>query len=210
MKLTKFAHSCVLLEDGDKAVLLDPGSFSWDKVDVDSLPALRAVVVTHKHPDHMAEPFVRALVARFPDVQWIAPPDAHEELKSYGVQKVSDQSSGDVVVTVGKHAPVEPFGNQVQNLQVHWNNMVTSPGDSHDIPETRAVLLLPSTAPWGTTIHAIEVATALKPQYIVPIHDSLLDAQWRGYVNDRLEAVFKDRDITFLKPVDGQPIDIQV
>jgi L-ascorbate metabolism protein UlaG (beta-lactamase superfamily) len=66
MRLTKFVHSCVLVEDNEKSILFDPGIFSWKSglVDVAKLPQLDTIAISHRHPDHFAEPFVDALALR--------------------------------------------------------------------------------------------------------------------------------------------------
>ena len=50
MRLTKFGHSCLLVEEGGARVLLDPGSFSDG---FERLEGLTAVCVTHQHADHL-------------------------------------------------------------------------------------------------------------------------------------------------------------
>lgn len=210
MKITKFVHACVLVEDDGQAMLFDPGGFSWQSglVDVNALPELTAIAVTHKHGDHMDESFVRALVERFSDIQWFAPSDAHDDLRSWGVVNVTNQSMQDVEVTEGEHAPVEPFGAQVSNLQVCWRGKVTHPGDSHEFAYQAPVLLLPVQAPWGSTVHAFRLVQELQPAHVVPIHDWMWNDQWCQHVYNRLEAVFQDSATSVHRPTNGRPIEI--
>ena len=210
MKLTKFVHSCVLVEHEGKTILFDPGIFSWNSglVTVEKLPKIDTVVVSHKHADHCAEPFVRALVQAFPDAEWFAPLDIHEELQSWGVTTVSDKSNDTIETVIGAHAPVSPFAEQVYNLVTHWRNVVTHPGDTHDFAASKDVLLLPIQAPWGTTIRAVELANELKPKYILPIHDWMWREEWKNTTYDRLEQLFANGPTTFLRPTDGQPIEV--
>ncbi len=212
MKLTKFAHSCVLLEENGKAILLSPGIYSWQTglVKLEELPTLTAVVVTHKHGDHLAEPFVKALVAVQPDAQWIAPADAHEQLRVFGVTNITDQGTEDVEVTTVEHAKVTPFGVQVQNLIVHCFGKVTDPGDTHDFTETKDILLLPVQAPWSTTIRAFELGQELKPKYLVPIHDWMWNDEWRSTIYDGLDRVFAGTETTVVRPIDGLPFECDV
>ncbi len=210
MKITKLVHSCVLVEDGGNVVLFDPGVFSWQSglVDVAALPKLNSVVVTHKHPDHLGPEFVQALVISQPDAQWFAPADAHADLRALGVKLVTDKSIGDVQIVPGNHAPVEPFGVQVQNLLVNWGNKLTNPGDTHDIQQTRDLLLLPVQAPWGTTVRAMELAASLKPKFVLPIHDWMWNEQWRNICYDRFSDVFSSVGIRFIRPVDGEVVEL--
>lgn len=212
MKLTKFVHSCVLAEHNGKTVLFDPGIFSWNSglIDIAKLPSLNTIIVSHKHADHCAEPFVRVLAKANPTAQWFAPQDIHETLKSWGVKNVTDQSSATVEIIEGAHALVHPFAEQVSNLVSHWEDVVTHPGDTHDFGITKRVLLLPIQAPWGTTIRAIQLALELKPEYILPIHDWMWRDEWRENTYNRLEQLFADTDTKFLRPTDGQEIEVNL
>jgi L-ascorbate metabolism protein UlaG (beta-lactamase superfamily) len=210
MKLTKFGQSCVLIEDDNGAILLDPGSFSEGKLSVADLPPLQAVVVTHQHADHLSEKQVKELVSRFPDVQWVAPADTHDQLKGLGVSKVTNQSVPNIEVNEGLHAPIAPLGDQIQNLVVHINGKVTHPGDSHDFTQTKEVLLLPIDAPWGTTIKALSLAQELHPKYVLPIHDGMWNDQWRQSWYNNCKGILAKDNIDFLIPEDGQPIEIDV
>ena len=50
MRITHLGHACLLLEMADTRVLVDPGTFADDLGDVRDLAA---VLVTHRHPDHL-------------------------------------------------------------------------------------------------------------------------------------------------------------
>lgn len=210
MKITKFVHSCVLVQDGSEAILFDPGIFSWQSglIDISKLPELTAVVVTHQHGDHMAEPFVRAIAERFSSAQWFAPSDAHSKLAEWGVGHVTNQSTDKLEITEINHAPVEPFGVQVKNLIVHWNNKLTHPGDTHEISESKEILLLPVQAPWGTTVRALQLPTELVVKTVIPIHDWMWNDDWRANVYDRFKEVLGQDNIDFIVPKNGEPFKI--
>lgn len=212
MKITKFVHSCILVEHNGTSILFDPGIFSWQSgvIDIAQLPNLDAVVVSHKHPDHMGEPFVRALIEKYPEVQWFAPSDAHEDLKTWGAHTVTNQSVGDLVVVEQDHAPVAPVGVPVRNLITHWHDVITHPGDTHDFDAPKDILLLPIQAPWGTTVRAFELVQELRPKYVLPIHDWMWNDEWRERMYDRLGAMLDGTATTFLRPVNGQPIEVDL
>ncbi len=212
VKITKFTHSCVLVESSEGVVLFDPGIFSWESglVNLETFPRIDRVVVSHQHSDHCAEPFVRALVDKFPDLSWYAPRDSFEVLRSWGVNKVSNESTAKLVISEQNHALVEPFGVQVNNLVSHWSGVVTHPGDTHDFTETKDILLLPIQAPWGTTIRAIELVYELKPKYVLPIHDWMWNEKWRESVYTRLDNLLIDSSTKFIRPEGGKSIEVIV
>ena len=61
----------------------------------------------------------------------------------------------------------------------------------------------------GVVSYAVQLATQLKPQVIVPIHDWMWNDTWKKDMYDRLEMYFKNIGITFLKMTDGTPVEIQ-
>jgi len=66
MKITKFAHSCLLVEDGSARILFDPGNYSTKQ---NELRNLDAILVTHEHQDHYDLNNVKAILGNNPNVQ---------------------------------------------------------------------------------------------------------------------------------------------
>ncbi len=81
MRLTKFGHSCLLVEENGARVLLDPGSFSEG---FEALEDLTAVCLTHQHVDHLDAERLRRVLDRNP-----------------GVRVVSDEGSADALGEAG-------------------------------------------------------------------------------------------------------------
>src|SRR5579864_2125034 len=88
MKITKFVHSCLLvegnLETGEaRNILIDPGQFSWESglIDLNKLPQVNRILITHEHQDHFYLPFVQALKEKFPDAKIITNPNVVKILK---------------------------------------------------------------------------------------------------------------------------------
>ena len=52
MKITKFGHSCLLVEENGVRILFDPGSYSTAQNDVKNIDV---VLITHEHSDHVLE-----------------------------------------------------------------------------------------------------------------------------------------------------------
>lgn len=211
MKITKFVHSCVLVETPTRTALFDPGSFSWDSglVDINSLPNINDIVVTHEHMDHFSEDFVKSLIAKFPDAQWITNKSIAEKLSILGAANISTESTEFCVVRDIPHADVAPFGVPVEHIAVDWNNLVTHPGDTLDFDTTQSILHIPITAPWGKTVDAIKKVLELKPKYVLPIHDWMLRDEWLKVVYSRLNALCEDNGIIMINPVDGQATELE-
>src|SRR5438270_2189904 len=84
MRLQKFTHSCLLVEDGDARVLVDPGMFSHG---FEHLEGLTAVLVTHKHPDHLDVERLGGVLDRNPQARLIADRDSAEQLRAdHGIE----------------------------------------------------------------------------------------------------------------------------
>src|SRR5690349_24623117 len=49
MRITKFGHACVRIEESGRVLVLDPGVFT----DPGALDGADAVLITHKHADHV-------------------------------------------------------------------------------------------------------------------------------------------------------------
>src|SRR5690606_41076357 len=94
MKLTKFKHSCFMLETNDQALVFDPGSWSTDLV-VPSNAA--AIVLTHEHDDHFNQDLLQSIIDKNPGATIVAPHQMAEKLAGFTVQGVAPGDS----VTVG-------------------------------------------------------------------------------------------------------------
>ena len=172
MKITRFGHSCVLVEvlqPERRVALFDPGV--WSAVPIDQLDQLDEIYVTHEHADHCDVGLLLALRQKFPGVQIITTSDVATELKNHNVA-ATDMPSANSRFFASNHAIIAPFGGEPpQQIGVHYLESFTHPGDSLQIRETCAVLALPLTAPWGATRDALGLALELKPRFVVPVHD---------------------------------------
>jgi L-ascorbate metabolism protein UlaG (beta-lactamase superfamily) len=209
MKITKYIHSCLLVEDADKTALIDPGQFSWDAgfFTPPRFKTLDTIIITHEHFDHCHMPLLEEMVKQFPQVEIITNPAVAAQLRATGFSQAQTEGAEEVEVFEANHEPLEPLGKAPANIGVHYGGRLTHPGDSHSFAESKEILALPVTAPWGSMIRAAGLALELRPKYIVPIHDWHWNTTARQQAYDRLESFFAEHDITFLKVVDGQPIE---
>lgn len=212
MRLTKYVHACVLVEDKGVVALFDPGSFSYEAglLKLNQLPKLDYVLITHEHFDHCHQPFIEAIYKKFPNVQFFSTTTVTQQLKGKGINNVNTQSKGPVDIDPLNHDGMAPLGKTppCENVRFHFADQVTHPGDSIHLIDTKDILLLPLAGPWESTIDAVALADKLKPKIVVPIHDWMWNDIWRLNMYGSLEKHFADQGIKFIQPVNGQPFEV--
>jgi L-ascorbate metabolism protein UlaG (beta-lactamase superfamily) len=209
VKITKFVHSCLLVETPSRVALFDPGSMSTPNINIDSLTSLDDIFITHEHGDHMDIPFIKQLVAKFPNVRITTTEEAIKQLADEGI-KASNTPPDGVTFFDSPHESVKPLFNPPQEIGIHYLDVLSHPGDSHSFHETKAILALPVAAPWGSTIKALNLALELKPKHVLPIHDWHWRDEAREQTYGMFERVLAEQGITFHKLQTGQPVEIDV
>ncbi len=212
MKITKFVHSCLLVEMPEpvnRTALFDPGVMSESALNVDSLVYLDDIIITHNHADHLSVDLIKKLVAKFPDVRITSTKQAVEQLQQAGITASYDPPEG-ITFFDAPHENVEPLFPVSEQIGVHYLNMLSHPGDSHSFNETRDILALPVTAPWGATVTAVQLALKLQPKFVIPIHDWHWRPDAQAHMYAPLEKAFAEQGITFIKAVDGEAFVLDV
>lgn len=212
MKITKFEHACLLVEmpaPVKRTALFDPGAMSYESLSIDALEFLDDIIITHEHGDHVHVPTIKKLFDKFPDVRITTTDAVVTILAAEGIPASSKPSEG-IVFFDAPHEDVEPVFPSPEEIGVHYLDKLTHPGDSHSFNETKSILALPITGPWGSTIRAVNVALQLKPNFIIPIHDWHWREEARQQFYDSFEILFNKQEITFFKMVTGEPVIIDV
>lgn len=212
MKITKFVHSCLLVETTEpteRTTLFDPGSMSAAALSQHDLESLDDIVVTHVHSDHFDLPTIKRLVGQFPEVRITSTPEVVEALAEVGITASTEPAEG-MSFFDSPHEQVEPIFPQPQEVGVHYLNKLSHPGDSHSFHETKDILALPITGPWGSTIKAAIIALEMKPKHVIPIHDWHLREESRIMFYDLFEQKLAEQGITFHKMETGVPITIEL
>ena len=208
MKITKFVHSCLLVEEAGKTFLFDPGNYSVEEgtLKVESIQSLDYLLITHEHQDHMFTPFIKQLVEKFPGVKIISNQAVADILKMDEIQV----STGEDELIQLEAVPHEKIfmGPAPQNVKITVAEKLTHPGDSYTFGSTASVLALPVQAPWGSTTQAVELVEKLKPQLIVPIHDWHWNDSARQNMYQRLEEYFSKIGIKFIGLKTGEVVEI--
>jgi L-ascorbate metabolism protein UlaG (beta-lactamase superfamily) len=181
MRITHLGHSCVLLDTGSARLLFDPGVFSEAFEEVRDLDA---ILITHRHVDHLDTARLPALVEANPRATLVVDPGSAEETTRLGLE--ADQvapndtrtfGGTDVAIVGGAHASIHPDAPVPPNVgYVVAHGAFYHPGDSLFVPEQRIdVLGLPTAAPWLKTGEAVDFLRAVAPRAAVPIHQRILN-----------------------------------
>jgi L-ascorbate metabolism protein UlaG (beta-lactamase superfamily) len=212
MRVTKFGHSCLLVEEGGDRVLLDPGSFSDG---FEGLEGLTAVCVTHQHADHLDSERVRQVLDRNPGVRVVSDEGSAGALGDAGadVEVVHD---GDELTLGGlglrvagrDHAVIHPDLPGVPNVGYLVGGRLFHPGDALTEPaEPVEVLAVPAGAPWLLLADAIDYLRRVGPRVAVPVHEKVLSGPGIKIHYARLEEL-GGKGTSFRVLDDGKPVEL--
>ena len=208
MKISKHLHSCLLIQDKEHTILIDPGIYTYQEkaLDIHKLKRLDYILITHEHPDHFHVPFIKALIKQFPSVTIISNRSVVNLLKNEGVKAIVMGTEKILL----EESPHEQLWDKKPpaNVMFHIDGLLTHPGDSHHFAKTNDILALPITAPWGSTADAVILALKRKPKVIIPIHDWMLKDVVRKGMYHRLQGFFKEKGIDFKGLETGESITI--
>src|SRR5215217_5860219 len=213
MRLTKFGHSCLLVEEGGARVLLDPGSFSEG---FEELDGLTAVCLTHQHGDHLDAERVRRVLDRNPGVRVVSDEGSAQALGEAGaeVEVVHDGDELDLgglgVAVAGRdHAVIHPDIPVVPNVGYLVGGRLFHPGDAFTEPgQPVEVLAVPAGAPWLKLSEPIDYLRAVRPKVAVPVHDQVLSEAGRSIHYRQLEQLGAKGGTTLRSLDDGAPAEL--
>lgn len=207
MEVRKFRHACLLVEESDARVLIDPGSFSpgWE-----DLRGLTTVLITHQHADHLDVDRIDDLLAGNPDATVYADQASAATLAERGHRAIGvsagahyDANGLSVEVLGEQHAVIHPDVPVIPNAGYLLGGRLFHPGDALTVPERRVeILALPATAPWMKVAETIDYLRAVAPRVAIPIHEAVSAVPQLYY--GMLERLGPD-DTTLAVLDDGKP-----
>lgn len=209
MRVAKYRHACLLIEDGDARLLVDPGRFSEGFED---LTDLTAVLITHQHSDHLDLERLRTVLDHNPEARVLADIESAQVLKDTGVlatAMVSGDSAevGTSVEAFGQtHATIHPDIPPIANVGFLIGGRFFHPGDALTDPGVEIEILgLPAVAPWMAAAGAVDYLRAIEPAVAIPIHEAVtsVPAMYYRYFTEL------GPERTHLEVIDsGEPIDL--
>jgi len=203
MRVTKYEHAALTVQDSGKTLVIDPGSFTNP---LDELENVVAIMLTHEHPDHWTPDHLDRLLTKFPDAPVFGPQGVADAAGGYDVTVVSPGET----VTVdpftlrffgGRHNVIHESIPVVDNVGVLVNDAFYYPGDSYAVPDGVDVKLLaaPLGAPWLKIGEAMDFVLAVKPRRAFGTHDMTLSVIGRGMHRQRLKWATEQNGGEFLE-----------
>ncbi len=178
MQLTKLGHACVVLSDGDRRLVVDPGAFTeesaWD--------GASAVLITHEHADHFDAGRARAALEADPALEIWTNASVARQLEGAG-PRVHVVGAGDALTVAGFdvqvhgewHAVIHPDVPRIPNVGFLVDGLVFHPGDALTAPDVEVpTLLLPLSAPWSKTGELVDYLREVRAGRAIAVHDALL------------------------------------
>jgi L-ascorbate metabolism protein UlaG (beta-lactamase superfamily) len=190
MELTKHGHACVVLSDGERRLVIDPGAFT----EPSALDGASAVLITHEHADHFVPDRVRAALDADPALEVWTNKSVAAQLEGLG-GRVHVVGNGDAVTAAGfevtvhgeLHAEIHPDVPRIANIGFLVNGQVFHPGDALTVPDQPVeTLLVPMHAPWSRTADLIDYVRAVHADQAFGVHDGLLNDTGCGLVTGLL------------------------
>ena len=190
MELTKHGHACVVLSDGERRLVIDPGAFTEPA----ALEGADAVLITHEHADHFVPERLREAMDADPALEVWTNTSVAARLEGLG-GRVHVVGHGDAVTVAGfdvqvhgeLHAEIHPDIPRIANIGFFVGGEVFHPGDALTVPDVPvATLLVPMHAPWSRTADLIDYVRAVHADQAFAVHDGLLNETGLGVVTGLL------------------------
>lgn len=184
MNITKYGHACLLIEEGDVRLLIDPGEYST----IPHLKDIDAVLITHEHGDHLDMEALKKVFAENFEMRIITNEGAAKIIRDEGLTVDVLEENNDTQV---KGVSIKRYGHEHALMYeglprcVNGGFMIADrlfhPGDSFFVPPVPVeILALPVSGPWMKLGECIDYAKAVNPKVVFPIHDGMLKPECLG------------------------------
>jgi L-ascorbate metabolism protein UlaG (beta-lactamase superfamily) len=179
MKLTKFGHACVRLEEHGAVLVIDPGGLT----EASALEGADVILITNENYDHVIQGRIRAAADANHGLQIWTVGSVAELLPGLGDQ-LHVVEDGDSFDTAGFH--VEARGRWhgeihadipvLANTGFLIDRCLFHPGDALTVPEDPVdTLMVPVHASWARAADIIDWVRAVRPRLAIAMHDGGLN-----------------------------------
>ncbi len=211
MKITKFGHCCLLIEENGLRILTDPGSFTTEQ---NNVRGIDAVLITHEHNDHLHVDSLKKILENNPQTKILT---NHGVGRLLAKERIVHDFLEDGERKEIKGVLFEGFGREhqliyptipvVQNTGYFINNRFFYPGDAFVQPlKAVEILALPVAGPWLTIGQSIDYAKSIGPKIILPVHDAILKTP--GVFYSLPAKILEPLGVDFLEPEANRAIEL--
>lgn len=193
MKLTKFAHACMLLEKNGQKLLIDPGEYTPP---IGEIADVVGIVVTHEHADHWTAEQINPILAANPAARILATPVTAKNMAAAGITVAAEAVvPGDALMLGefklhffgGKHAIIHESIPQIDNVAVLVDDTFYYAGDSFFVPPVPVELLAaPASAPWMKLSETMDYIMAVKAPRVIQAHEMVNSDIGNGMAKARM------------------------
>ncbi|MEN9970349.1 MAG: hypothetical protein RLZZ229_557 [Actinomycetota bacterium] len=196
MQITKFEHACLVLQEGNDKLIIDPGVYTRP---IEGHENVVAIVLTHMHDDHCFEEQLDRIIAANPAAVIFGTDEVRGRLAAsrpaftciavhhgdfHHVGQFTLEFFGDMHAEIHRSIPL------LQNCGVMVNGKLYYPGDSFTQPDKPVALLAcPASAPWLKISEVMDFVAAVKPFRSMPTHNVHLSELGHAMNNGRIQAV---------------------
>lgn len=208
MKITKFGHCCLLIEEQGLKILTDPGNYNKTP----DITGVDVILITHEHSDHLHIDSLKIVLQNNPQAKIITnasvgklldPENIPYQVVEHG-QKTSVQ---DIIIEAfgQKHAVIYPDFPVVENTGYFIGGKFFYPGDAFTEPgQAVEILALPVAGPWVKLSEAIDYAKKINPKICFPVHDGVLVQDHRLFATRYItEKILTPLNIKFVDMIEG-------
>lgn len=219
MRVYKYIHSCLVVEQGDEKILFDPGIFSFIEgaVRPETFQDISTIILTHQHPDHVDINALKQIVT-LSNASVLTNSEGKTTLAKEGIEanvleEGSQQTKNFTIRALSSDHAAILAPKLPQNTAYILNDTFLNPGDSFasflNPLKGIKVLALPVMAPWLTELTVAEFAERISPQMVVPVHDGYVKDFFIKQRYDNYQRHFSEQGVKFQymsKP--GDAVDI--
>lgn len=209
MRITKFGHACVRIEQDATTLVLDPGVFT----DPEAVDGADAVLITHEHFDHYEPERLRRADAAIFTIEAVAAkiredaPDLAERITVVAPGETFTAAGLEVRAVGQLHAVIHPEFPRFDNsgyVVTAGGRRLYHPGDALTVPgEPVDVLCAPVSAPWLKASEAIDFAREVKAAQNLAIHDRIYSEAGLGIIDTQMNALLPREGLTYTRLADG-------
>lgn len=188
MQAYRLAHAGVILIDGDRSLVIDPGSFTTPEdltLALESAPPVAGLVITHEHPDHWTPENVTVIRSIAPDSPIATTAATATALERAGIAGAEVVQEGDASAYGpfalefygGRHEVLHASIPVIDNVGVRVNERFAYGGDSLVRPPFAPDLLgVPIGSPWSNISQVMDFVLDTRAKRVYLTHDGMLSA----------------------------------